>query len=365
MRVLITGICGFVGSTLAMELARQSGISQIIGIDNFSRGGSETNRRRLLDQGISVISGDIRNASDVDSLPQADVVIDAAANPSVLAGVDGKTSSRQLIENNLYGTINLLEYCKRHSAAFTLLSTSRVYSIPKLAQLKMTIKKNAFVPDSNQDFPPGISASGVTEAYSTSPPVSLYGSSKFASEHLAIEYGLSFGFPVWINRCGVLAGPGQFGHPAQGIFAYWIHSFREGKPLRYIGFGGSGYQVRDCLHPRDLVPILKSQFEEGLTENKPCIVNISGGIENSMSLAQLTSWCSQHYPDSPTAKLLADSCTAGSPNPDRPFDIPWMVLDSRLAQRTWNWNVSTPVGKVLEQIADYADQHPNHLLLSH
>jgi CDP-paratose 2-epimerase len=68
---------------------------------------------------------DIRNASDINSLPPADWVIDAAANPSVLAGVDGKTSSRQLIEHNLLGTINLLEYCKAHRAGFVLLSTSR------------------------------------------------------------------------------------------------------------------------------------------------------------------------------------------------------------------------------------------------
>ncbi len=66
---------------------------------------------------------------------------------------------------------------------------------------------------------------GVAEDYSTEPPVSLYGSTKVISEHLALEYGETFGFPVWINRCGVMAGAGQFGHSAQGIFAFWHHSF--------------------------------------------------------------------------------------------------------------------------------------------
>ena len=58
--------------------------------------------------------------SDLEPLPGVDWVIDAAANPSVLAGVDGRTSSRQLVEHNLGGTVNLLEFCKLHRAGFTL-----------------------------------------------------------------------------------------------------------------------------------------------------------------------------------------------------------------------------------------------------
>ena len=53
----------------------------------------------------------------------------------MLAGVDGKASSRQLVEHNLLGTVQLLETCKRWGAGFVLLSTSRVYSIPPLAAL--------------------------------------------------------------------------------------------------------------------------------------------------------------------------------------------------------------------------------------
>ncbi len=125
MKLLLTGICGFVGSTLAQAFAQSGTVTEIIGIDNLSRPGSELNRRPLLDLGVRVVHGDIRCASDIDALPGCDWVIDAAANPSVLAGVDGQTSSRQLIEHNLAGTINLLEYCKRSGAGFNLLSTSR------------------------------------------------------------------------------------------------------------------------------------------------------------------------------------------------------------------------------------------------
>jgi len=240
MKILITGICGFVGSSIARALKARHSEWEIIGIDNFIRPGSWTNRddaRRLC---TSFFHGDIRNESDLEVIPKTDWVIDAAANPSVLAGIDGKSSSLQLIQHNVVGTINLLEYCKRHGAGFMLLSTSRVYSIPPLVSLKMDVADNAFQPDVNQKFPEGISPLGVSEKYSTAPPVSLYGSSKVASEQLALEYGATFDFPVWINRCGVMAGAGQFGHPMQGIFAYWVHSFREKRPLQYIGFEGIG-----------------------------------------------------------------------------------------------------------------------------
>ena len=79
--------------------------------------------------------------------PAVDWIIDAAANPSVLAGVDGTTSSRQLIEHNLYGTVNLLEVAKRHRAGFTLLSTSRVYSIKALSDIPVMVADAAFTLD--------------------------------------------------------------------------------------------------------------------------------------------------------------------------------------------------------------------------
>lgn len=354
MKILITGICGFVGSTLARSIAQSGIAAEIFGIDNLSRPGSQVNRRPLLDMGINVRYGDIRNHSDVDALPKSDWVIDAAANPSVLAGVDGKTSSRQLIEHNLAGTVNLLEYCKRHSAGFNLLSTSRVYSIPGLARLQMDVVDDAFVPDANQDFPFGITTAGVCENYTTVPPVSLYGSTKVASEHLALEYGSTFSFPVWINRCGVMAGGGQFGHPAQGIFAYWVHSFREKKRLKYIGFGGTGYQGRDCLHPRDLVPLISRQMAEPFESAKPRIMNVSGGLASYRSLRQLTQWCEKRYGDHKVEQT----------EESRPFDIPWMLLDAALCHSSWNWRATTSTDAVLTEIADFADTHPNWLSIS-
>src|ERR1035437_8080682 len=183
MRVLITGICGFVGSTLARGLREGWPDWEIVALDNLVRAGSETNRRTLREGGIKMFHGDIRNPSDLEALPRCDWIIEAAANPSVLAGVDGKTSSRQLIEHNLVGTVNMLELMKQWRCGFTLLSTSRVYSIRALAAIPVKTQGNRFVPRSeasrvthHASRMPGFNAQGITEAFSTEPPLSLYGS---------------------------------------------------------------------------------------------------------------------------------------------------------------------------------------------
>jgi CDP-paratose 2-epimerase len=353
MRIFITGICGFAGSTLTRALLESAENLQIAGMDNFIRPGSELNRPELARLGVKIFHADVRNAADFETLPAADFVIDAAANPSVLAGVDGKTSSRQLLEHNLWGTVNVLEYCKAHRAGLILLSTSRVYSVPPLAALPVEIYQRAFRPKKSAKLPDGLTAAGAGEKFSNAPPVSLYGSSKLASETIALEYAETFQFPVWINRCGVLAGAGQFGKPDQGIFSFWINSHLRQRPLKYIGFAGRGHQVRDCLHPRDLVPVLLAQMKHRGKE-KPRIANFSGGTANSMSLAQLTDWCDARF---------GKHAVASDPKP-RPFDVPWMVLDSSLAKKAWNWSPKIPAVKILDEIARHAEQNPNWLEIS-
>lgn len=350
MRILITGICGFVGSTLARELAAAG--HHVSGFDNFIRPGSETNRAPLEQLGVTVLTADLRDTAAMDALPPADFVIDAAANPSVLAGVDGKTSSRELVDHNLTGTINVLEYCKAHQAGFILLSTSRVYSIAPLATLNVTVVDHAFVPATA--LPRHLSTAGLTEEFPTGAPISLYGATKLASETMALEYGETFGFPVFINRCGVLAGAGQFGRADQGIFAYWINAWLRKRPLKYLGFGGLGHQVRDCLHPRDLVPLLEQQFRAGRLPVEDRLINVSGGSASAMSLKQLSDWCD--------ARLGRHSVVQdGTP---RPFDISWIVLDHAKATRLWNWRPGTPTPAILEEIARHAEAHPNWLELS-
>jgi CDP-paratose 2-epimerase len=353
MRILITGICGFVGSTLARRWVEGGAGHSIYGVDNFIRPGSEQNRLELRRLGVTVVHRDVRLDSDFEGLPAVDWLVDAAANPSVLAGVDGRTSSRQIVEHNLLGTINMLEYCRAHRAGFILLSTSRAYSITELSRVRVRAVDDAFEPCPNQSVI-GLSDAGLSESFSTEPPLSLYGATKRASEQLALEYGHAFDFPVRINRCGVLAGAGQFGRADQGIFSYWIHSWHGRRPLAYTGFDGSGYQVRDCLHPRDLVPLLDRQMAAPGAP-APAVLNASGGAASACSLRQLSAWCAN--------RLGGHQVTASSRS--RPFDIPWMVLDSRAAETYWGWTAETTREEILEEIAAHAERHPGWLDMTH
>jgi len=348
MKILITGIAGFVGCSLAKQLVEEKANLQILGIDNLSRRGTEKNLVDLKALEICFFHRDMRLQSDLDNLPSVDWVIDCAANPSVLAGLDGQISSRQVMEHNLLGTINLLEYCKKHRAGLILLSTSRVYSAQELANLPVEQSNGRY--HSNNSEISGCSELGITESFPTTAPVSLYGASKLASEQLVLEYSQVFDFPAWINRCGVLAGAGQFGKADQGIFSYWVHSFREKRPLKYIGFGGTGYQVRDALHPNDLVPLLIRQICEPNWE-APKILNLGGGLENSLSLKELSIWCEKRF---------GPNEVSSSPE-ERPMDAPWIVMDSSVAKNAWNWRPKIGINQILEEIASFADDNPDWL----
>ncbi len=354
MRILVTGACGFVGSQILRRLREAGEGWTLMGMDNFCRAGSELNRPVLRALDVTLVHGDVRSASDFESLPAVDWVIDAAANPSVLAGVDGRTSSRQLVEHNLGGTVNMLEYCRSRGVGFILLSTSRVYSIPPMAGLPLRTEGSRFVLDESQSLPSGVSAAGVNETFSCAPPLSLYGVSKKASEDLALEYAATFKIPVWVNRCGVMAGAGQFGRPDQGIVAYWIHSWREKRPLKYLGFGGLGHQVRDVLHPADLANLLIKQMQSPAAVH-PRLGNVSGGLESAFSLAEMSGWCAD--------RLGYDHAVERS-GVDRPFDIPWLILDDNRMRHAWDWQPEVSRDAIFEETAAFAEEHPEWLGVS-
>jgi len=81
---------------------------------------------------------------------------------------------------------------------------------------------------------------------------------------------------------------------------------------------------------------------------------VSGGKNSAMSLAQLSDWCAARF----------GACKVEADGGERPFDIPWMVLNSALARKTWEWQPETPVESVLDEIARHAESHPEWLELS-
>jgi CDP-paratose 2-epimerase len=235
------------------------------------------------------VHGDIRNAEDLDRIGPFDILIDASANPSVTVGID--ESPLQALNTNLVGTINCLELCARHKASIIFLSTSRVYPFGLIDSTQYVESDTRYKFDDQQTLV-GVSKNGISEDFPLHGPKSFYGAAKLASEMLIAEYRAFKGVKSVINRCGIIAGPGQFGKVDQGIVTYWMACHLLKKDLKYIGYGGSGKQVRDIIHIDDLVRLIEFQIEE-MERFDGQTMNVGGSLTNSVSLQELTTHCQE------------------------------------------------------------------------
>jgi CDP-paratose 2-epimerase len=117
------------------------------------------------------------------------------------------------------------------------------------------------------------------------PTKTIYGASKAAADFFCQEYSDAFNVPVIINRCGVIAGAGQFGVIHQGWLTFWAISCLFERPITYFGYKGK--QVRDILFIKDLCSLVQIQLKS-LRELSGQVWNVGGGRENSLSLIEAT-----------------------------------------------------------------------------
>jgi CDP-paratose 2-epimerase len=286
-RLLITGGAGFVGSNLAVSLAGRHPDWEIVALDNLYRRGSDLNLPRLEAAGVEFARGDVREPGDLERYAALDAIVECSAEPSVMSGVDGDTS--YLVHTNLTGAYNCLELARRSGAQLVFLSTSRVYPVEPQLSLALEEAPTRFELAAEQALP-GASAAGVAEDFPLTGARTLYGTTKLAAELLIEEYRAAFGLCAVVDRCGVIAGPWQMGKVDQGVFTHWMLSHRFRQPLRYIGFGGEGKQVRDLLHVEDLVDLVERQL---LVPERwdGAVFNVGGGRECSLSLRETTAIC--------------------------------------------------------------------------
>jgi CDP-paratose 2-epimerase len=341
--VLITGGAGFVGSSLGIGLVQHHPDWQITALDNLKRRGSELNLPRLKQAGINFIHGDIRNKEDLDPVAlQPDLILECSAEPSVLAGY---TSPGYVLQTNLVGTINCLELARQTQADFIFLSTSRVYPIAYLNSLKFREEKTRFQLLEQQPFP-GASSLGISEEFPLDKARSLYGTTKLASELLIAEYADAYGLRTLINRCGVLTGPWQMGKVDQGVFALWMAFHYFQKPLKYIGYRGTGKQVRDFLHVADLLDLIDLQIHS-LEKLKGQTFNVGGGVSNTLSLYETTQLCQE----------ITGHQIPISPIPEtRIGDVPIFITDSSRVMNATGWQPQRDAKTTLTEIYEWIYQ---------
>lgn len=338
--ILVTGGAGFVGSNLAIGIKRAYPDARVAALDNLKRRGSELAPPRLRDEGVAFIHGDIRAPADLDAAGDVELVVECSAEPSVLAGYG--ESPRYVLDTNLAGTINCLEYARQRGAGFVFLSTSRVYPMAHLTGLAHTEGETRFELGDKQTVT-GASAAGIAEDFPLDGPRTLYGATKLASELILHEYINMYGMAGVINRCGVLTGPWQMGKVDQGVVVLWAAKHVFGKPLSYIGYGGSGKQVRDILHINDLLSLVLHQIAH-LKELSGSVFNVGGGRAVSVSLLELTQLCE---------KITGNRVDIGKVSATREGDVPIYITDTALVRDKCGWEPTRGVESILTDIVDW------------
>ncbi len=325
------------GSSLAIALKKNYPAYQIYCLDNLKRRGSELNLARLKAAGVTFVHGDIRSREDFDALPAVDTVIEASAEPSVLAGLDGTPD--YLINTNLFGTVNCLNYALKHRANFIFLSTSRVYPIKTIEKLTYLEQPTRFALANDQPVG-GVSARGIAEDFPLAGARSLYGTTKLASELLIQEYQEFYGLKTVINRCGVITGPWQMGKIDQGVMVLWVAKHYWKQQLGYFGYGGTGKQTRDMLHIDDLYALIDWQLHHIDLINGE-ILNAGGGLGSSASLQELTQICQEVTRNTIPITSVAETRTA---------DIRLYITDNTKVTQLTGWEPKIGVPQIVEEI---------------
>jgi CDP-paratose 2-epimerase len=275
-KVLITGCAGFIGFHLAKHFLELG--ATVVGIDNLSRKGCETNLRLLQDshkREFEFHREDIRNFSAIEkifkSYAPVDLVIHEAAQVAVTTSI---ARPREDFEINALGTFNLLEATRLHSpnAFFEFASTNKVYG--KMDDLGV-IERNGRYEYAN--LPNGV---GETYGLDFHSP---YGCSKGTADQYVRDYSRIYGVRTAVLRQSCIYGTRQFGLEDQGWVAWFTIASVLGKQLTIYGDGKQG---RDLLWIDDLV-----EAYVGLYKNADNVAgqvfNVGGGPGNILSLLEL------------------------------------------------------------------------------
>lgn len=339
--ILITGGAGFVGSSLAIRLKTHHPELSITALDNLHRRGSELNLPRLKAAGVRFEHGDIRCPADLRfSKTGPELIIECSAEPSAQAGYGG--SPEFLIQTNLNGCYNCLEYARETRADFIFISTSRVYPVKRLNELTFAETDSRYALEDEQTVT-GASGEGVSEAFPLEGARSLYGMTKLAGELMVTEYADAYGIRSIVNRCGLIAGPWQMGKTDQGVISLWVAAHQFKQPLKYIGFGGSGKQVRDILHIDDLCDLIDDQVQH-IERYAGTLFNAGGGLRGSLSLREMTSVCE---------RITGNKIDIASSSEDRPADIRIFITDHRNLTSHCRWQPRRSPEIVLNDIYEW------------
>ena len=219
MNILVTGGAGFIGRWVVKKLLAEG--QRVVALDDLSNG-----RLMNIDEfrdspDFLFIEGDIKER---DTLKQVfaggfDLVYHLAASINVQDSID---DPRTTFDNDVTGTFNILEECRRQNIKMVFMSTCMVYER-------------------------SMDETGITEEHPVK-PASPYAASKLAGEALTLSYYYAYGLPTVVVRPFNTYGPFQKSSGEGGVVAIFIQRELAGKELNIYG---DGTQTRDLLYAED------------------------------------------------------------------------------------------------------------------
>ncbi len=311
MRVLITGIAGFVGSHLS-DLLLDAGFE----VTGISYPGFPLHRISGHLDKIDLFQADILSPQEMEEvfrISRPERVYHLAAVSSVRQSWKNR---RQTMETNVIGTMNVLEAAREMSVSPRVLvvSTSEVYGT---------------VPEEDQP---------VLEQYPMLPS-SPYAASKAAQELLGYQYSAGEGVHTVIVRAFNHTGPGQDGEFVCSSFARQIARAEKGLTEPVVEVGNLAAR-RDFSDVRDMVGAYHAALENGRSGG---LYNICSGKAHSIEeLLQMMLGMSET-----TLEVRQ------SPELMRPLDIPLILGSNRRFTEEVGWEPAIPIETTLRDLLDY------------
>ena len=344
--ILISGVAGFIGANLSIELLRSNSPVQIIGIDNMNDYYDVSIKEYRLEKIKSMsesrpdstwtfIKGSIADRELVNEIFQKyepSIVVNLAAQAGVRYSI---TNPDAYIESNLIGFYNILEAC-RHSYDNGLPGVQHLV----YASSSSVYGSNIKVPYSTDD--------------KVDNPVSLYAATKKSNELMAHAYSKLYNIPSTGLRFFTVYGPA--GRPDMAYFGF-TNKLREGKTIEIFNFGNC---KRDFTYGDDIVegvrrvmekPPKKETGEDGLPIPPYAVYNIGNSHpENLLEFVDIlqqelirANVLSEEYNFEAHKKLV----------PMQPGDVPVTYADTSALERDFDFKPSTSLRDGLRQFAEW------------
>jgi UDP-glucuronate 4-epimerase len=301
-RILITGAAGFIGSNLINRLL-QSGIYQLVGLDNFDNFYSREQKEKNLAPFIShpdfhFFEGDICNMDDLLALGDFDVIIHLAAKAGVRPSILNPILYQQV---NVDGTQNLLEFARQKKIMqFVFASSSSVYGI------------NENIPWNEDE---------------KLKPISPYASTKLSCEMLGHVYSHLYGIRFLALRFFTVYGPAQ--RPDLAIHKFF-KAISEGNPIPVYGDGSSS---RDYTFVEDTI----QGIEAAITYDQSDFEIINLGNNQTVTLSELIT----------AIEKISGKKAIIDRQPEQAGDVPKTYADISKAKRLLDYQPDTSLEKGL------------------